>query len=327
MDFNYKIKYLKYKAKYFKLLEQNGNGQVNSANKPNTVVPVNSLLVTHNGRIRCLLDLIKMSAIDEITKKEVRFMNCCILLLSIEKSGFTLSLKYEGELADESIKKAKKEGRKYYSTENNNDIYIKFLEKKSSDLSLLQLKPEDIDDKTYNFYIIRHGDGVHNSMSAFQKATSSSVTDAELTLGGIRQAEKANKFLSSIQIHNLYTSDLKRTRQTLGKLIEGNKSIQAKEVVVLPCAHELDYVQGKSCDAYQGVKSALSYENKPICSADKSTCNLSDVCCQVNGLPINWSFYRAFYGQGTRMAHGTGAKSCRDTNMIKQAFEHMVSIK
>ena len=83
-----------------------------------------------------------------------------------------------------------------------------------------------------------------------------------------------------------------------------------------------------NCDANQGVKSALSYENKPKCSADKSTCDLSGVCCQVNGLPINWSFYRAFYGEGTRMAHGKfNPKSCRDTNMIKQAFEHMSSVK
>lgn len=305
MNINYKQKYLKYKYKYLQL-QKGGEQNI-----------VNSLLVTHNGRIRCLLDLIKMPAIDERTKKEIRFMNCCILLLSITKDGYTLSLEYEGNLAKESLEKAKKEGRKYYSKTKNDDIFVEFKEQTKPNTSLLQ----DIGDKTYNFYIIRHADGVHNSMKAFEKAFSSNVTDAELSNEGIKQAEIAKEFLKTSQIDYLYVSDLKRTRQTLAILIKDKNEIKSTEVVVLPCAHELDYVKGGLCDGDQGIKGALSYENKPKCSTDNKIC--TDVCCRVNNLPINWSLYRAFYDEGTRIAHGQNAKRCRDTNMIKQALEHM----
>ena len=306
MDINYKQKYLKYKYKYLQL--QKGGEQ-------NTV---ESVVVTHNGRIRCFLESIKMPAIDKNTGKEIRFMNCCILLLSITKNGYTLSLEYEGNLAEESVKKAKKEGRKYYSTKNNDDIFVQFTKQVSLDTSLFQ----DIGDKTCNFYIIRHADGLHNSMGLIKKSYSSDVTDAVLSTEGIKQAEEAKNFLKAFQIDQLYVSDLKRTRQTLAILIQNRDEIKATEVVVLPCAHELNYVKGGLCDADQKM-SALSYENKPKCSTDKSKCD--EACCTVNNLPINWSFYRAFYGDGTRIAHGQNAKRCRDTNMIQQAFEHMKS--
>jgi broad specificity phosphatase PhoE len=308
MDINYKQKYLKYKYKYLQLQQQGG--------EQNTV---NSLLVTHNGRIRCLLDSINMGAIDKNTGKEIRFMNCCILLLSITKNGYKLSLEYEGNLAEDSVKKAKNEGRKYYSQTNNDDIFVKFEDQESSNTSLFK----DIGDKTYNFYIIRHADGLHNSMDWKKKIYSSDVTDAVLSEEGIKQANEAKQFLKTPKIDYLYVSDLKRTRQTLAILIEGKDEIKATEVVVLPCAHELDYIKGGLCDGNQGAKGAFSYENKPKCSTDKSKCD--EACCTVNNLPINWSFYSAFYGNGTRISHGQNAKRCRDTNMIQQAFEHMKS--
>jgi len=311
---DYKIKYLKYKAKYFELLDQIG-GNI-----------TNSLIVTHNGRIRCLLDSIGIPTIDKSTKEEIRFKNCAILLLSVTKDGYTISLEYDGNLAEKSVEKAEKEKRKYYTKTDDTGINAIF-QRTIKPLSLLGLKSEQIQNigsNTYNFYIVRHGDGVHNSMGFLEKAISSEVTDAELTKDGIAQAEEAKVYLSAIKIDKLYVSDLKRTRQTLGKLIEGHKNMSAKEIVVLQCAHELVYVEGKNCDANQGIKSGLSYENKPKCSADKDICNINDICCKVNNLPIDWYFYRAFYGDGTRMKHGNkNPKECRDTNMIQQAIAHI----
>jgi len=332
---DYKIKYLKYKTKYLQLLDQIGRGKMIRG------YTIYSLIVTHNGRIRCLLDSLEVPAIEEKTKQEIRFMNCAILLLRITKDGYTISLEDEGNLAEESIKRAEKEKRKYYAKKNIGDIYTTFqgTGQVPKPLSLLQLTDDQIKkigNNTYDFYIVRHGDGKHNSMTTFEKATSTKVTDAELTLDGIAQAEQATVYLSKIKIRidNLYVSDLKRTRQTLErlirgrvnrneKLIEGRVGINGKEIVVLPCAHELDYVEGKNCDANQGIKSALSYENKVKCLADKD-CVSNDICCKVNGLPINWSFYREFYGDGTRMKDGKNpSQKCRDTNMIQQAIIHI----
>jgi len=318
---DYKIKYLKYKTKYLQLLDQIGRGST-----------INSLIVTHNGRIRCLLDSLEVPAFEIDTKtgkkQEIRFMNCAILLLRITKYGYTISLEDEGNLAEKSEQRAETEKRKYYAKSRVGNIFTTFqgTGQVPKPLSLLQLTQEqikEIGDNTYNFYIVRHGDGKHNSMGFLEKATSDKVTDAELTPDGIAQAEQAKVYLREITIANLYVSDLKRTRQTLGKIIEG-KDMRGKEIVVLPCAHELDYVEGKSCDANQGIKSALSYENKAKCSADKDRCDLNDICCTVNGLPIDWSFYRKFYGDGTRMKDGKNpSQKCRDTNMIKQAITHI----
>lgn len=341
MDINYKQKYLKYKYKYLQLQQQGG--------EQNTV---DSVLVTHNGRIRCLLDTMGVPASETITdkkgkekKEEIRFMNCAILLLRITKDGYTISLEHEGELAKDSIEKAEKEKRKYYAISSQGTIYTTFkgTGTLSKPLSLLQLTPDQIGDNTYNFYIVRHGDGLHNSMGFWKKATSSDVTDAVLSTDGVKQAAKAREFLKDIKVDNLYVSDLKRTRQTLGELIEGRTDIKGKLVVVLPCAEELVYIKGNNCDAKQGknsalsfkkITSALSYENKALCPDEKKKCDSlndeqreKDICCTVNGLTIDWSFYRTFYGEGTRMKEGKNSQKCKDTNMIKQAFEHMKSIR
>lgn len=45
-----------------------------------------------------------------------------------------------------------------------------------------------------------------------------------------------------------FTSDLKRTRQTMKSFLQGLQII-----IVLPCSYELSYVKDKSCDGNQGL--------------------------------------------------------------------------
>jgi hypothetical protein len=96
---NYEQKYLKYKNKYFDLkLNLKGGNEPNQTN----VNPINILLVTHNARMRCFLDLLKNNQNNqnnplnimgeklklyndgkEKKEKEIRFMNGAVLKLSI----------------------------------------------------------------------------------------------------------------------------------------------------------------------------------------------------------------------------------------------------
>ena len=71
---------------------------INQKGKGNGEI-INSIIVSHNSRIRCLLDKFITS------KEEIRFMNWCILLLKITCTHLELELIYTGELEIDSQKK------------------------------------------------------------------------------------------------------------------------------------------------------------------------------------------------------------------------------
>ena len=340
MQINYYDKYIKYKNKYISLNNQNG-GLPPLTQHTQSSKTINSIIVSHNGRIRCLLDKILLGQLDKISKKmKIRFMNCCILLLEITDCELKLNLIYTGELGEDSSDKTKK--RKYYITPGDNKEYnilegIPFDEIRASpDI----LKLPEIGDNTYKFYIIRHGDGIHNSMNSWDKAISSKITDAELSHEGISQAINAgqilfNTGLNITSIDYLFISDLKRTRQTIFNILKQGPCIKYKrELIVLQCAHELEYIPNSdgTCDGYQ-KKSVFSYENKSKCSiiTNTSSCPIKD---EDEDYDINWEYYSNFYGKSTRMNDITSMitklgiteskqpirQHCHDTNMIKEAL-------
>jgi len=150
----------------------------------------------------------------------------------------------------------------------------------------LNLKPEDMSDHIYTFYLVRHGDGIHNKAKADGKKGifGPNLIDAELTLDGKSQAIEAGNKLKSLLGHTpidyLFASDLKRTRQTLegvlgqGILLSNPKS----NVIILPCSHELDYKKN-SCDGNQ--PNIFSAENK-------TSCNTTNVICDSTGKKIDY---------------------------------------
>jgi broad specificity phosphatase PhoE len=314
----YKNKYLKYKTKYLSLKNQLGS------EGPQIYT---SIIVTHNGRIRCLLDLLGFSNNTTINPKKQKFMNCVILKLIVSSRYMSIEMIYQGDL----------------SSEGNYDMSNYFTKLNSSTNKGI----EEAGVNTYVFYIVRHGDGIHNKakqegiLSKGIQIIRGLLKDASLTPIGENQGKVAGEKLGEFKpvINFLFSSDLKRTRQTLYKLLEGGKdnitfsppNQKFNNITILPCSHELDY-KSEKCDGNQGI---TAQENEMSCSSI-TMCPLTktiktDFCSYLppindsdsKNLCLNWSYYSQFYGMdngGSRKKSGDKSQKCRDTNMIKQAI-------
>ena len=347
-----------------------------------------SLILTHQARIRCLLDMIikgkrsekKEGFIGKIIKnrklnnsiiavkntinrtfnknpvqyeyqekeeeeEEKRFKNCSILRLCVNKeTGLCLQLVYGGEL-DPSEGKG---GRIYYianeSERTPESIVTEVVfDNINAGLNRLDLTGKDfakgIDE--YVFYIGRHGQAEHNL-----KYATHLKTDTDVTVLGQQQAISAGKNLMKIlkdvfkeDINYVFASDLIRTRQTIQNILYGMNTYQnkkqqnffPKEIIILPCSHELKYNSKGICDkppSFLSLKIGTK-ENDPKCSKTtncvdnnidnpKSDCN--HITLKMFGdkeIPLNWDFY--FEKNGNKMRN----MDCSKTNMIKLAIEYI----
>jgi len=291
-----------------------------------------SIIVTHNGRMRCLLDTLGISDAD-IDPDKKKFMNCAVLELIINSISISANIRVAGDLAGEG------DLDKYFTSINktvpNNSI--------------------NTNGNTFIFYVIRHGHGQHNlakDLGTFNKISkmitmslydpnltneNDQAANKKMTSNGEQQAINSGreliKLLPNLKIDFLFASDLKRTRQTLYKFLEGT-GIQilkptVRTVTILPCAHELDYKKG-GCDGHQGItaqENTMKCSGQTTCSTNPGQPGQNDYCSSIpaistdpnaHNLCLNWDFYQAFYG-GTRNSNKSSNK-CRNTNMIQQAI-------
>ena len=207
-------------------------------------------------------------------------------------------------------------------------------------------------DDTYVFYIVRHGQATHNLLKGMRQKMGSVLSgqkDTDLTPEGTRQAtrsgaEFAKLFVARGQDDNtvypdgnialapsyIFTSDLRRTRQTAQAFLNSviaitpNTKIAQRIIsnnqdhrwIVLPCTHELAFVDSGYCDGFQKLL--------PTPPENQMTCDVNDNHCGISSddYTINWEQYSRFYGSSTRSntCRGCGARKCRDTDMIKEAI-------
>lgn len=270
-----------------------------------SLVTCNNLIVTHNGRMRCILYDILLSVNINVNSR-VKFKNCSIVRLKFRREYemiySSLRCIYNGEITD-----YEKEGE-YFDT---NEIDYKFNDSDTRRiLAKLNILPEDIEGEI-NFFIVRHGEGFHNTVGLFGKAIgvlSGDTQDALLSEEGYKQALNAGKFMESyllenqIYINNLFCSDLRRTMQTLGYMLLNmhHTLSDVNEIVVLPCSHELDPKEGGNCDARQLPFTAP--ENQTSCKITEYDSDLQceSLSCYVYNnktrIPVNWKHYLDFYG-------------------------------
>lgn len=327
---NYKQKYIKYLTKNKQLLSLVGGNN-----------DKNSIIVSHNGRIRCILN-----TIDPTIDTEIRFKNCAILKFSVSITSAEISMIYSGKVGKVKSKYL------YYVDSNplgKSDVIFPVKSYNGTILSeilkRLHIKVEDLGSNTYTYYIVRHGEGEHNKVEGVTKlitaATTSKILDAELSADGVNQAKEAGQNLSThLKQHNtklnfLFCSDLKRTRQTLEGLLENLHSdlnlVDQNIVHILPCSHELNY-DSHGCDgnAVTQISTMVAAENKTNCPQHDPN-NLSvckKLCCVIqpkfpNGtvtFTLNWSMYNAFY-DGTMRGDISGKVThnimhCANTSML-----------
>jgi len=130
-----------------------------------------SLVVTHNNRLQCFIDLLLYNAkkdnpnneINEYfenKKNKVKFKNCAIIRLDLNNTNrlsFSLEMIYEGEITDQK--------NYYFSKENiygKNIPFPKIENIPINDPTKLNLNIQLKENTNYIFYFVRHGEGIHN---------------------------------------------------------------------------------------------------------------------------------------------------------------------
>lgn len=323
-----------------------------------------SLIFSHNSRMQCFIERFKKEG---MKSEKIRFKNGAIIKLVVKDGWITPSLVHEGELDDKETKKIVDEKKKIvgkgpYYTKNEKTLNknIKNLMSKVSTeqiklsecfkifsdffgpkkLNILQYltkeKKIDIDpNKTYEFYIIRHGQGIHNGVNPAEKFFSGRFyKDATLTDTGKEQAQRSGEALKEIlgsdKVNYLFASDLRRTRETLvevlGKLT-GKLNLNPK-IIILPCSHEISVKKdkdNKSCDELEASRfKKIAVENFPSCvmGTKKQNNSNKDGCGKQGSYSVDWSYYLAFYNNSMRGDYNrtTARLRCRDTNMIIEAL-------
>jgi broad specificity phosphatase PhoE len=358
----------------FKSKPKNTATSTATANVQKSKPKIVSLIFSHNSRMQCFIERFKK---ESMKSEKIRFKNGAIIKLVVENNKITPSLVYEGELDEKETKKIVKKGAYYTKNKNtfnknitnlstkvnsdkelqkyvsNKKIILSERFKKFSDyfgdkdLSILQYltKEKTIEfdsSKTYEFYIIRHGQGIHNGVGAFTKAKDPKYKDATLTDEGKKQAqrsgEKLNTILGSDKVNYLFATDLRRTRETLvevlGKL-NNKPNPENTKIIILPCSHEISVEKDKilnlkfikvnrSCDALEAWStSKAAGENFPVCTKTRiNNKNNNNECVKKGGYSIDWSYYLAFYNNSMRGDYTrTSARlHCRNTNMIIEAL-------
>lgn len=239
------------------------------------------LVITHQNRIK---DFFKRDfGIDEDNFH--RLKNGAIIKLAISKHSAKATMHHYGEIGDLNIKKKKKYLKKlhtYFSdiTEKHpygfrwNDIDTK--QETSKTPVWLQYIDDDIE-----VYIVRHGEGTHN--------VSEKTLDPVLTDSGKEQAKRSGDTVRHIQFDTVFCSNLHRTRETFTYM-----GLPNKEMVVLPCIHELSI--GTDGSKRQALSSFFSKENKAVCG-DKEIKNCAKDCCEIAGIKVDWRVYSQFYAE------------------------------
>ena len=293
------------------------------------------LIVSHNSRMRCLVTTLfngsgDKQSTDVNAMQNNRFQNGCVLLIKIRWEGrfwsYTVSLIYAGEIDKEELGKKNEKGYTYWTSSNSTGpssipfpVFTGELTNDNRDI----INIKDFDPPLYtscDLYIVRHGQGTHNVGGPFAHLKKDTI----LTEKGIDQAKRTGRALSDVlrnntapyeikfKFNNYFASDLVRSRQTFGYILQGMdenvKNINKVErdeylshveqkrnrpehqvvlpiyqrhlvmypvnLVILPCTHEVKFNKNGICDG----ESNFARENQMNCSLgniqnQKDECN------------------------------------------------------
>jgi len=274
---------------------------------------INICIVSHGGRIKCLLKKLNIS-MNNKNNKSIKLKNCATILLKISKKRISTSMFHDGELnyvksnCKYFVNDAEKESydtlfnKKEHYAHNCDSTYHKILHN-------LNLEQSDIV-ADLNIYIVRHGEGYHNTLSITEKIIYfNDMKDPSITGPGELQSHNIGKKMKNINFDYYFVSDLKRTKETLKCMFTNINN----NIFVLPCSHELQYFNNGASDGHQYFAS-LTKENQ------------TEHKCQ-NDDSLVWDYYHDFY-DGVRGDNILIKKcKCRDTNMISMCLFIILSIK
>jgi hypothetical protein len=176
-----------------------------------------SLVVTHDNRIQQFLKIFRI--------RGFKPNNCAILKMMITIRGGSSHVSIE------------------HIWNGSKQVYVSMYNSHIQMNTLTQLIPTQylIRQCHYTFYIIRHGQGIHNLKG--EMFNNLSRSDPYLTEEGEIQALAAGLFLQSLEIPNIdayFVSTLQRTHQTLVRVLRG--MFGQKQIInatILPRSEEI----------------------------------------------------------------------------------------
>lgn len=308
-----------------------------------------SFIVSHNNRIQCLVDSIHHHfGFFPTPAGKIRFQNCVVLKLEIGPTRAGLSMIYSGELSDKERSKVSNDKPYFVNDKFASDVgYVKYpTMEKTDEPTIIQirnaLKLPPLQD-THVFYLIRHGQALHNQKVNGISSTLGMSLDTPITKEGTQsgqqQAIRTGEFLKSVGIivnkgDIIFVSDLLRTYETAKAITSIIGDGGLSQFIVLPCANELSDsgVRG-NCDlvtSHNFIGSKIARENYSSCVVkngifEPNKCNLN----------VDWqSIYLPFYGNSVRGQEDTVTgyitfkrsainrikEHCRNTTMISMAL-------
>jgi broad specificity phosphatase PhoE len=308
-----------------------------------------SIIVSHNTRIQCLVDLIT----GNLEKNKIRFKNCAILKLELTYKCLRLSMVYEGELSiDEKHKmdkqpyyvaseqetndieeysKPTKKTRKWFGTRKRNEEsrsvqHVKFKifiarGRITEAFKIDQIPP----DTKYTFLMMRHGQAEHNV------GTFGAKLDTSVTVPGCLQAVRAGKALklyleksyfrskhiSNSEMFHLFNgkffvSDLTRTYQTLSSLMVGldiDNYLNTNRLIPVVLPCSSE-LSKKGVNGNCDITTSNAFFLTRAARENYSSILIKDGVMDDNPNGLDWGLYNIFYEGDTR--------SRFDLNMFKK---------
>ena len=338
-------KYLKYKLKYLAAKKDfysahGGNGKI----KHTPTTPTISLLATHHGRIKCMLDSLNIK-----THSREKFKYGAVIELIIARDSLSLDLIHGGYLPEStetnlgryvyfipSTIRHRTTGTIHESTPKENEtIFTKHESNKNDELVQIR-KSLNVDkynfDTPYVFYIINQGYYDNTEKRGLSRVK---ISDPELsdTFDAHQKIRSIGKWLKNyMQVKSyltastesliyLFASDLIRSYKTLFEVWRTISTSNLGCAFIVPCSHELTFTKSttdlitktqQNCDSKQLLQDK---ENKMSCSLETCLPNIKKI---EKRLVLDWEYYNKFYGDSTRESPGKNRKHCRDTSVIEQ---------
>ena len=297
-------KYTRYKIEYSDMIPVKYSDSIPVKYSDSRPVEKNILLITHSSSILCFLENIiphQMKKYRDLHKVEkFKFKNSSIIKIELNKNGcIKISLIHDG---------GKNIMLKRYFTNNpepiDNSIYFEPIIITFLDMNIFLL---DLNDTNYNIFIIRHAEADHNINKR------NKLQDTLLTNTGIEEAKIIGTILKDNYIDYLFCSDLRRTRQTMGIILDYIKiTSTAIDIIILPCMHNLKAAGNGMCHAK--IPERITIAGRMICDINSLTlCKINDFCCNVNNKKINWDYYKLKHNK----------KDCISKNIVQHILDYI----
>jgi len=300
------------KARFAKEAEPlvSGNNETPPLEADFTTPPTKIVIIaSHQSRILCELNRLKLLENPKYNGKSIRFKNGAVLKVMIRDNFMEVTLVHDGELTEnKSDHKGLLNGTKPYYVMNKTDIdaEVRFTTK-----SVKFPAVENLD-----IYLIRHGEGDHNVTKWYQKPVQGAMyRSADLTDEGKEQAKSTGGALkllleaTEIPI-TLASSDISRAVNTMNE-IRTELNMTDRPIHIIQCSHEISNKK-PPCDGF--MSGAATGEN------DGATLKF------LTEKNTNTIAYLKFYNNNTRrgqkerggMLTRTKTHRCSNTTMFDQ---------